>query len=325
MGSLPLLRSDLLRKADRGLRRRPVFFAGLSKWLAGSPLRGAGRLAVAVVALALVLGGGVARAQEAAARPVRAHAAVVAGLTIAIWEPQTPGPYPLVLFSHGWGSCSTQSIYLTHGLAAQGYVVIAPEHGDSSCIGKPSPVRPVIPFHDAPKWSDATYRDRADDMIRLLAALKADPAWAGRIDFAHIGLAGHSLGGYTALGLAGAWPSWRQPGIGAVLALSPYARPFLVKGALGAMKVPVMYQGGTSDGGITPYVTMKGGAFDKTSAPAVFVELDGASHLAWTDAGRPFRARILAYATAFLDRWLKGDTSRELPPKGPGIADLRIK
>jgi predicted dienelactone hydrolase len=292
---------------------RNITASGLSRWAA---------TLVALCMLLLDTGGG--RAQDAASQPVRAHAAVIAGMTVAIFEPKAPGPYPLVLFSHGWSSCSTQSIYLTQGLAARGYVVMAPEHADSSCLGKPAPVRPVIPFHDAPLWSDATYRDRADDMIRLLAALKADPAWAARIDFAHVGLAGHSLGGYTALGLAGAWPSWRQPGIGAVLALSPYARPFIVKGALGSLKVPVMYQGGTSDGGITPYVTMRGGAFDKTSSPAVFVDLEGASHLAWTDGGRPYHALILDYAAAFLDRWLKGDR-RELPAKGPGIAEIRIK
>jgi predicted dienelactone hydrolase len=289
---------------------RALSSRGISSWLA---------------ALAVILSCRLTQAQEPALQPVRGHAAAIAGLTVAIFEPKAPGPFPLVLFSHGWGSCSTQSIYLTQGLAARGYVVMAPEHADSSCIGKPPPARPVIPFHDAPKWSDATYRDRADDMVRLIAALKADPAWAGRIDFAHIGLAGHSLGGYTALGLAGAWPSWRQPGIGAVLALSPYARPFIVKGALGSLQAPVMYQGGTSDGGITPYVTMRGGAFDKTSKPAVFVDFEGASHLSWTDAGRPYHALIVEWSAAFLDRWLKGQTSRELPPKGPGIAEIRTK
>jgi predicted dienelactone hydrolase len=281
------------------------------------------RLALLIALLPIVLAPVRADAQTQS-EGVRAHAAVIAGMMVAIWEPRAPGKVPLVLFSHGFGSCGTQSTFLTQGLAARGYVVMAPEHQDSSCIGQGGPGRPEIPFHDAPKWSDATYRDRGQDLVRLIAALKADPAWRDRIDFDHVGLAGHSLGGYTVLGLAGAWPSWRQAGIGAVLALSPYARPFIIKGALGSMKVPVMYQGGTRDLGITPFVKMRGGAFDKTSSPVVFVELEGAAHLAWTDGGRPYHAAILDYAGPFLDRWLKG-RGDSLPPKGPGIAEIRSK
>ncbi len=91
------------------------------------------------------------------------------------------------------------------------------------------------------------------------------------------------------------------------------------------MKVPLMIQGGTRDLGITPYVTMRNGVFDQASGPEVFVSLEGASHLAWTDGGRPHHALILDYAAAFLDRWLKGQPDRDLPAKGPGIAEIRTK
>lgn len=41
-----------------------------------------------------------------------------------------------------------------------------------------------------------------------------------------MGLAGHSLGGYTVLGVGGGWPSWRLSGLKAILAMAPYALPF---------------------------------------------------------------------------------------------------
>src|SRR6185369_13906011 len=103
-------------------------------------------------------------------------------------------------------------------------------------------------------WSDATYKDRADDIRSLLSALKADPGWSKSIDWSKVSLAGHSLGGYTVLGLGGAWLKWKLPEVKAILALSPYCSPFVEKGNLGAITVPVMYQGGTRDFGITPTV-----------------------------------------------------------------------
>jgi predicted dienelactone hydrolase len=69
------------------------------------------------------------------------------------------------------------------------------------------------------------------------------------VDAMSLGVAGHSLGGYTDLGLAGGWASWKEARVKAVLALSPYCSPFLSKGQLASMNIPVMYQGGTRDFG----------------------------------------------------------------------------
>ncbi len=48
-----------------------------------------------------------------------------------------------------------------------------------------------------------------------------------------IGAAGHSLGGYTVVGLGGGWPRWKDGRIRAVLALSPYVQPFMAQHSLG--------------------------------------------------------------------------------------------
>jgi predicted dienelactone hydrolase len=72
------------------------------------------------------------------------------------------------------------------------------------------------------------------------------------------------------------------------------------------MNIPVMYQGGTRDFGVTPMVKKQGGAYDQSSKPRYYVELDGAGHFAWTDLNRAYIASIDAYSVAFFDAYLKG-------------------
>jgi predicted dienelactone hydrolase len=242
-----------------------------------------------------------------------------------MWKPAGAAPpdgYPVILFSHGFIGCNTQSIFLTAGLAQAGYLVLAPDHRDSRCGGGRTPENETSvserisstpsqqPFHKPEAWSDATYRDRGDDVEAILDAILKEKSFQGvPIDSSRIGLAGHSLGGYTVLALAGAWPSWKDRRVKAVLALSPYCAPFVAKGNLGHLDVPVMYQGGTIDIGITPGVARSGGAYDLTSTPKYFVEFSGAGHFAWTNVNRLFHKRITQYSVVFFDRYLKGTTA----------------
>lgn len=62
------------------------------------------------------------------------------------------------------------------------------------------------------------------------------------------------------MGMAGGWPSWLEPRIRAVLAFSPYVLPFRVKNTLRGVRVPLIYQGGTVDIGIMPFLKGPKGA-----------------------------------------------------------------
>src|SRR5271156_4668330 len=238
----------------------------------------------------------------------------IAGRDVAIWKPTTPAPaagFPLILFSHGFTGCNTQSVFLMQALAKSGYLVLAPNHNDARCgtthstAGK-LPPRSEEPLGNPDKWTDATYADRRADIEAVLDAALAQDSFAGvPIDKTRVGIAGHSLGGYTALGLAGAWPSWKDPRIKAVLALSPFCTPYVSKGALGKMNVPVMYQGGTLDLGITPFVRRPNGAYDLSSSPKYYIEFQGAGHLAWTSLNKTFQPQINTYSVAFFDLYLK--------------------
>jgi predicted dienelactone hydrolase len=249
----------------------------------------------------------------------------ILGRRVAMWKPAGPAPpdgYPVILFSHGFLGCNTQSAFLTAALAHAGYFVLAPDHHDAACgsgadseksfLSRLATTRSEQPFHHPEAWSDATYRDRRADLEAILDTILKEKSFQEvPIDSSRIGLAGHSLGGYTVLAMAGAWPSWKDERIKAVLGLSPYCTPFITKGDLAHLDVPVMYQGGTLDLGITPDVRRRGGAYGLSSTPKYYVELRGAGHLAWTNMNGLYHTRINEYSVAFFDRHLKGTSTAD--------------
>jgi predicted dienelactone hydrolase len=234
----------------------------------------------------------------------------LAGLNAVVWiSPEAPpGKLPVIVFSHGFHGCATQSKFLMRAFAQAGYLVVAPNHHDATCDGSSASwlKKSVIPFQEAAQWDDTSYRDRRDDIAHLVDALPADERFRDRADMARLGLAGHSLGGYTVLGLAGAWPSWKLKGVKAVLALSPYTQPYGLHDTLGGLAAPVMYQGGTLDFGITPELHKSMGSYDRSPAPKYYVEFQGAGHFAWTDLRSTFHESVDAYSVAFMDRYVKG-------------------
>jgi predicted dienelactone hydrolase len=235
------------------------------------------------------------------------------------------GKAPLIVFSHGFSGRNTQSLSLMRALAGHGYLVIAPNHRDAGALLHG--LKPQIDFKEPEKWSDKTYADRRDDIGKLIDALHRDPSWNDCIDWNALGLCGHSLGGYTVLGLAGAWPSWRLNGVKAVLALSPYAAPYAISGDLNGINLPVMYQGGSRDFGLTPTLKKVDGIFDKTSKPAYFVDFSQAGHFAWTNFNhnKSQEELINYYSLAFFDKHLKSAATADPIIEKDGVIELRCK
>jgi predicted dienelactone hydrolase len=285
----------------------------------------------ALQALLIPLMAGALSAFALAAARANEERLSLAGLAVTVWQPDgaTDSARPTIIFSHGFHGCDTQSRFLATALAGAGYLVFAPQHRDATCDGGGARLSDPTeePLRKPRLWSDAAYRDRAEDITRLIAALKRDDSWRRLIDWSRLGLAGHSLGGYTVLGLAGAWPQWKLPGIKAVLALSPYIEPFLVERTLGDLAAPVMYQGGTLDLGITPALGRAGGGYESSPAPKYFVEFRRAGHLAWTDLGpAAAHAAIIAYSLAFFDHYLEGEPAAPLLTRpAADVARLRYE
>lgn len=98
---------------------------------------------------------------------------------------------PLIVVSHGmYGNAMNQS-WFADAMVDAGYIVAAVHHpGTSTWMREPGHARQM--------W------DRPGDVSRLIDHMLSDPAFAGRVDADRIYMAGHSLGGFTAMLLAGA-------------------------------------------------------------------------------------------------------------------------
>lgn len=103
----------------------------------------------------------------------------------------SPPTLPLVVLSHGTGGMALQLGWLATALAAQGSIVACVNHHGNTAL--------------EPYTLDGFTRiwDRPQDLRVMLDCLLADPLFGPRIDPGRIGAAGFSLGGYTALALAG--------------------------------------------------------------------------------------------------------------------------
>lgn len=250
----------------------------------------------------------------------------------------TPGEHPLLLFSHGFLGTSDQSIFLTEACARAGYIVAAMNHADSLGTrqrGKQEPPK----FGEFATWTDDKYRDRQEDLTALLNQMlewneSADSPWSGRIDDTRIGGMGHSLGGYTVMGMSGGWKSWKEQRLKAAVLLSPFAHPFDAKGNAGDVTIPVMMQGGTLDWGVTPFLTP---VYRKLKGPKVLLVLKNETHFGWTNLislGKTTtecvasgNAELMArYTVAFFDQHLLvADRSAILGQGNPRLESYRFE
>ncbi|MFL6134767.1 MAG: alpha/beta hydrolase family protein [Nocardioidaceae bacterium] len=241
------------------------------------------------------------------------------GRALADGRPDTTGgPYPLVVFSHGFALSPIVYSTLVEHYASQGYVVLAPEHNESfdgsltgfwkELIDRPVDIRRTI--------------DHAEQLSR-----SGEPL-AGMIDLDDVAVVGHSYGGYTALAAAGAqfdfaaykdrcaalaaddplnffcaplsnesdmamragldevpsglWPSFGDPRITAAISLAGDAYLFDQRG-LAELEVPVMAMGGTIDEG-TPYTWGAKLTYDHAgSKEKTLITFPGAGHFLFLD------------------------------------------
>ena len=113
-------------------------------------------------------------------------------LDVALNAPIQPGPFPLVLISHGTGGTPLTHRLLAHFLARRGFVVGLPRHHANH--------RDDNSWHNTPDNLVA----RPHHLALAIDGLLAEFGVALRPDW--VALIGHSLGGYTALALAGGQP-----------------------------------------------------------------------------------------------------------------------
>jgi predicted dienelactone hydrolase len=234
----------------------------------------------------------------------------IAGINVAAWIPtgtsESPAGRPVIIVSHGFHECNTDS-KLAEVLSAAGYAVFAPSHHDVSCsiLSKWFQL-PQITSEDRSRWTKEVHVDRNRDMRLLLDALVKDSRFSA-LDWKRVGLAGHALGGYTVMGSAGGWPELKDDRIKAVLAIEPYVEPFVFRQTLRQLNVPVMYQELINESGVIPAGSDALAAYVQSSSPRFYVVFTSAS----TD--------MEAYGLAFFDRYLRNKPFPEplvLPHQG---------
>jgi dienelactone hydrolase len=210
--------------------------------------------------------------------------------------PATGGPYPLVLFAHGYqlGPPAYQRIMAT--IAAAGYVVAAPS----------------FPLADAEVAGGDLDRDdipnQSGDLRFVADQLTAPPAADGsaladvraRVDGARIGAVGHSDGADTVLDL-GYHRDRLDRRVQAVVALSPDI--VLPPGGPGA-RPPLVLVHGTSDR-IAPF-SGSDTLFARLPVPRWLVGLTGADHLGPVQGAAPWAAALDKAVLAALDRFVAG-------------------
>jgi fermentation-respiration switch protein FrsA (DUF1100 family) len=115
-------------------------------------------------------------------------------LPTTVWAPvdSAPGPFPLILFSHGLTASPEDYAQILKAWAAAGFVVAAPAYPHTS-----RGVAKTDPLDVANQPGDAS------SVITQMLALnrKTGDALHARIDTTRIAAAGHSAGGITTVGL----------------------------------------------------------------------------------------------------------------------------
>jgi predicted dienelactone hydrolase len=223
--------------------------------------------------------------------------------------PALPGPWPAIMFSHGFGGIRFQSYFLTEHLASHGYVVLAPDHPGNTLadVGQLG--------NEAAQAQSAI--DRPLDMISLLDHLPA----AFSIDPQRVGITGHSFGGWTSLEVAR-----RDSRFRVVFPLAPGFRKGSTPAFVAQLARPLAIFGGSKDETCS-FAENQQAPYDVAQNPRFLVEILGAGHLDFSnlcevalakmftkDGCDPasidpmvVQARVQAIGTAFAHRYLRDD------------------
>jgi len=204
------------------------------------------------------------------------------------------GPFPLVVFGHGFAVTPALYARLLQSWARAGFVVAAP----------------VFPLENAdapggPDESDLTNQpaDMRFVISRLLAASGASSGpFAGLLDPTQIAVAGQSDGGDTALAVAYD-REFRDPRVRAAVILSGAEIPGTGGFAFPPGGPPLLATQGTADTVNPPSATNE--FFDAARRPKYLLTLIGAEHLPPYSDQEPQLAIVERVTIAFLDGYLK--------------------
>ncbi len=278
-------------------------------------------------------------------------------LHVRVFYPNEPGPYPVIVFSHGAGGSQSCCDGLTRHWATYGYVTLQPTHEDSTVQRRNAgeeDINFLVAVRDALK-KPALWKSRPQDISFVLDSLsvlqKRIPGLSGKMDAERIGVGGHSMGAFTADAIAGALvdlpnhpaTNFADPRVKAVVLLSPQGPGEfgLTDHSWDHLTLPLLSMTGSLDLGAENHgPDWKKIPFERSQPGAKYhVFIDGANHMSFITAKTllPGRAAqgdsILSFTNAaslaFWDAYLKGDPdaknylqSEALPEFSHGVVKL---
>jgi dienelactone hydrolase len=210
-----------------------------------------------------------------------------------VWTPSGSGPFPLVVFIHGYDVGPLTYERFCSTLAAAGYVVAAPS----------------FPLEDPASGlglNEADLPNEAADVSFVITTLGGGPL-ASKIDLKEVAVVGHSDGADVALMM-----SYEQgTSDGRVRAVVSDAPDPISRSAVSS-SVPLLLIQGTADS-VVPYSASET-VFSQVQAPIYYLSLIGADHLAPIAGGTPWTPVLDNAVADFLDATLAG--------RGPGPSAL---
>lgn len=211
-----------------------------------------------------------------------------------LYLPAGPGPFPVVVHSHGLAGNREASTYILEEVAKAGFIVVTLQHAGSDTgllrAGGPSVNEAAVVAAGRAGMSSEAAKGRYGDLPFALNQIATEPALKGKADLSRIGMSGHSYGALSTLTAVGqrlpAMPNdtrFAEPRIKAAIAYSPNKpRGDDPKLAFTRVKTPMLHFTGTED--VTPFDLEKN-AFERTTpyqaiqgADQYLIVLDGADH-----------------------------------------------
>lgn len=217
----------------------------------------------------------------------------------------TGGPYPLIVFAHGFAASPELYAALLTEWASAGYVVAAPTFPLSSSASPCGPIAGDVV--NQPQDMSVVIDGVLDDATRRAPLLgMRSTSLRGLVDADEIGAAGHSNGAITTYGLV-ANTKRRDPRVRAAVVFAGTAQPYPSGKYDFAGAPPLLVAHGTADS-LVPYARAEDG-FNAARGPKGLLRFEGGDHLA------PTSPDGYAATTDFFDAYLRGDrrAAKRLP------------
>jgi predicted dienelactone hydrolase len=262
-----------------------------------------------------------------------------AGREIAFraYVPESAGPWPVVIVSHGTGGSHESYSYLGRALALAGYLSLHPNHpGTDRAVLKT--VRFSLNQEAILKTSldPQNWRDRPKDIQLLLEQWpeieRQVPALHGQVDLSKLSIVGHSMGAYTALALAGATvplpegrSSFRDARFRAFVTISPPGDGQVFdRESWDSLMGPVLCITGSKDEGLRGEpASWRVEAFDAwPPGDKYLLFIEGATHLSFVD---PLPFNDLPYVRAAAAEGIQGFLGAALQGRRAGLRALTTR